>query len=147
MGFSERPDSRGGKNLGRDGGGSSGTLATSPGAAKKPVQEKIVFNASKRETHHPGSGFKKFFRRLRSQYSVSTNKDDIMRSEELDDASLIIFGGPRQMFHTGEFNRIKQLLEEGKSVLYMAGEGGEGAEGDEQRTNFNYLGEFFLHSY
>ena len=66
-----------------------------------------------------------------------------MRSEELDDASLIIFGGPRQMFHTGEFNRIKQLLEK-ESPCCICQEGGEGAEGDEQRTNFNYLGEFFL---
>ena len=131
---------RSNRNTGGLGGGSGAAANSSPGKVKKPVQDKIVFNASKREIHHPSSGFKKFFRRLRSQYTVTTNKEDIMRSEDIDDASLIIFGGPRQKFHTGEFERIKKFIDSGKSVLYMAGEGGEGADGDEQRTNFNYLG-------
>ncbi len=34
------------------------------------VQKLIVFDASKRETHHPGNGFKKLARRLKSGYKL-----------------------------------------------------------------------------
>ncbi|CAM9748764.1 unnamed protein product, partial [Sphacelaria rigidula] len=33
-------------------------------------QKVIVFDASKRETHHPGNGFKKLARRLKSTYKL-----------------------------------------------------------------------------
>lgn len=35
-------------------------------------QKSILFNANKKETHHPSSGFKKLFRKLRNNYKVST---------------------------------------------------------------------------
>jgi hypothetical protein len=36
------------------------------------LQRSIVFNATKRETHHPNNGFKKLLRKLRSSFKVST---------------------------------------------------------------------------
>jgi hypothetical protein len=61
----------------------------------------IVFDASKRETHHPGSGFKKLARRLKGEHKVVVNKDDLSL-EKLQEASLVVFGSPRSRFSTEE---------------------------------------------
>ncbi len=82
-----------------------------------------MFNASKRETHHPNSGFKKLFRRLRATYKVDmcglfifiiikircscvvagvrSNKDEIAL-DRLSRANLVVFGGPRERFSSSE---------------------------------------------
>lgn len=39
--------------------------AAAPGAGGAPV---LLFDVSKRETHHPNSGFKKLFRRVRANF-------------------------------------------------------------------------------
>ena len=57
----------------------------------------ILFDASKRETHHPQSNFKKLFRRLRASFQVDTNKDEITE-KALEGVSLLVFGGPREKF-------------------------------------------------
>lgn len=94
----------------------------------------ILFNSSKSELFHPGNGFKKWHRKLRSQYKVQINKDEIT-SEDLHDVSVVVFGGPRQMFTTPEFEVLKQYLANGGNILLMLGEGGEG----KFETNVNYL--------
>ena len=88
------------------------------------------------ETHHPSSGFKKFFRRLRNQYKCQINKDDLS-AERLSQASLWIFGGPREKFNKEEFQNLKDYIAGGGNILVFMGEGGEQRYG----TNINYLTE------
>ena len=117
---------------------------------KGPKEVVIVFNASKREKHHPTSGFKKLHRRLRGSYKVRVNKDDLSQGDALREASLLVLGAPREKFSTAEFEALKRFVEGGGNILYMASEGGEvapaakGEEGSKQAgTNFNYLLEEF----
>eukprot|EP00752_Nemacystus_decipiens_P018347 g16459.t1 len=94
----------------------------------------IVFDASKRETHHPGNGFKKLARRLKSGYKLQINKDELSE-ETLRGVSLIVFGSPRERFLQEEFEAIKGYLKAGGSAAFLLGEGGEERLG----TNVNYL--------
>jgi len=118
---------------------SSETAVTSPERPKAvsgpPV---LLFNASKKESHHPNNGFKKLYRRLKGSYKVQLNKDDITL-ERLKEAALVVFGCPREKFSSAEFAAIKDYVEQGGSVLLALGEGGEGRCG----TNVNYLLEEF----
>jgi hypothetical protein len=43
-----------------------------PGPAPAPGTGTILFNNSKRETHHAGNGFKKLSRRLKGTYKLAT---------------------------------------------------------------------------
>jgi|TARA_B110000090_G_scaffold206412_1_gene255809 intraflagellar transport protein 52 len=122
---------------------SNNAVQGSPTKVKETI---IVFNASKREKYHPSSGFKKLHRRLRGSYKVRVNKDDLSQGDVLREASLLVMGSPREKFSTAEFQALKEFVNGGGSVLYMASEGGEvspaakGEEGSKQAgTNFNYL--------
>jgi len=94
----------------------------------------ILFNATKKETHRPDSGFKKLFRRLKSAFKISTNKDEVSR-DRLAEADLLVFGGPCEPFTTAEFDEIKAFLQNGGRALVMVGDGGEKQSG----TNMNFL--------
>lgn len=94
----------------------------------------VLFNVTKKEQATPSNGFKFFQRRLRNSYKVSLNKDDLTTAK-LQDVKLLIFGGPREKFTTSEFTALKAYIENGGSIFYMTGEGGEG----QYNTNFNYL--------
>ena len=94
----------------------------------------ILFNATKKETHRPDSGFKKLFRRLKSAFKISTNKDEVSR-DRLAEADLLVFGGPSEPFTTAEFDEIKAFLQNGGRALVMMGDGGEKQSG----TNMNFL--------
>ncbi|CAM9570952.1 unnamed protein product, partial [Heterosigma akashiwo] len=61
----------------------------------------ICFDASKRETHHPNNGFKKLFRKLRSNYKVQVNKDELSM-DWMKDINLLVLGGPRDQFSRPE---------------------------------------------
>ena len=87
-----------------------------PEAAAKPASKTILFNLSKHETHHPSSGFKRLYRRLRSNYKVSLNKDEIT-AEKFEEAALVIFGGPREKFSAEEFEALKSYM---ASTAYLA---------------------------
>ncbi|CAM9854038.1 unnamed protein product, partial [Discosporangium mesarthrocarpum] len=69
---------------------------------------------------------------------LSSNKDEIC-DEGLKDASLLIFGSPRERFLEEEFKAIKTFLNSGGSAAFLLAEGGEGRLG----TNINYLLEDF----
>eukprot|EP00440_Ansanella_granifera_P033437 gb/GFBE01036280.1/.p1 GENE.gb/GFBE01036280.1/~~gb/GFBE01036280.1/.p1 ORF type:complete len:453 (+),score=141.61 gb/GFBE01036280.1/:1-1359(+) len=98
----------------------------------------VVFDMSKKESGNPSSNYKKLHRRIKQDYKVSTNKD-IINLERLQAANLVIFAGPREMFSVDEFAAIKDYLNEGGSILFCVGEGGEG----KSNTNVNYLLEEF----
>ena len=103
---------------------------------QSPVEKTILFDASKRETHHSSSGFKKLFRRLRGSNKVAVNKDEL-GAVDFSSVGVLVLGCPREKFSTLEFDKLKQFLGNGGSILFFGGEGGEGATG----TNFSYLTE------
>eukprot|EP00614_Pseudopedinella_elastica_P017812 CAMPEP_0172646564 /NCGR_PEP_ID=MMETSP1068-20121228/240309_1 /TAXON_ID=35684 /ORGANISM="Pseudopedinella elastica, Strain CCMP716" /LENGTH=257 /DNA_ID=CAMNT_0013460829 /DNA_START=383 /DNA_END=1153 /DNA_ORIENTATION=- len=109
-----------------------GELPKLKSGGKGDNKKSVVFNACKREQFHPNSGYKKLFRRLRATYKVSTNKDDLS-PDRLDEANIIVFGGPRERFTENEMDELKGFVNKGGSVVFFVGEGGDGAAG----TNVN----------
>ncbi|KAI8801523.1 hypothetical protein BJ742DRAFT_863908 [Cladochytrium replicatum] len=105
-----------------------------PTSTQQQQQRTILFNISKRESFTPSSGFKSLQRRLRNGFKVGLYKED-MNLSKMNEASVLVFGAPRENFLTSEFSALKQYLERGGSILYLANEGGESA----MSTNFNYL--------
>jgi len=86
-----------------------------------PAQEKVIlFDASKRETHHAGSGFKKLYRRLRANHKVATNKDEI-GSIDFENVGVMVFGCPREKFSKSEFDRLQEFMAKGGSILFFSG--------------------------
>ncbi len=81
----------------------------------------VLFNACKKELYVPTSGYKKFARKLRSQYNVEVNKDDISL-ERMKKANIVIFSNPRERFSTVEFEHINTYVNEGGSVLFLMGD-------------------------
>ncbi len=94
------------------------------GDAPASQQLDILFDVSKKETGSPNSSYKKLYRRLRSEYKCGINKD-IITLDRLKEANLVIFAGPKEMFSSDEFFAIKAYIQQGGSVLYLLGEGGE----------------------
>jgi intraflagellar transport protein 52 len=97
-----------------------------PKAPLGDVESDVVFfDASKRETHHKGSKYKKLFKRLRS----STHKCQVFNTqitlEELHKGGVVFFSGPREQFSDKEIEAINQYLDLGGSAIFIVGEGGE----------------------
>jgi len=104
-------------------------------AAKRASKQKVIFfDASKKETHHPKSGFKKLFRKLRTVYKVEVNNEPIS-IDRLRECDVFVIGGPRERFSMAEFDALKLFLSGGGSVFLFLGEGGEAR----YETNVNYL--------
>ncbi|XP_046851186.1 LOW QUALITY PROTEIN: intraflagellar transport protein 52 homolog [Xenia sp. Carnegie-2017] len=98
----------------------------------------IVFNASKKELFTPASGFRNLVRKLRNNWKVIINKDEITL-ERLLYANLFVLAGPREKISASEFEAMKSYLEKGGSILVLLGEGGE----VHFSTNINFLLEDF----
>ncbi|EDO47507.1 predicted protein [Nematostella vectensis] len=94
----------------------------------------IIFNASKAELFNPNNGFKSLVRKLRSNWKIIVNKDELSL-DKISSAKVLVFGGPRKKFTAVEFDAIKQYLEGGGNVLVLMGEGGE----MRFDTNINFL--------
>ena len=60
----------------------------------------------------------------------------LITHDVLIDHAVAFFLHPREKFTLSEFDAIRQFIEEGGSVLYLAAEGGESTV---KSTNFNYL--------
>lgn len=99
-----------------------------------PPSNVIIFDCSKKESLNPNNGFKSWSRKLRNNWKVVMNKDDLTK-ERLSLARILILAGPKEKFKVTEFEAMKQFLENGGSILSMAGEGGE----DNMKTNINYF--------
>ncbi|KAJ3417559.1 Intraflagellar transport protein 52 [Chytridiales sp. JEL 0842] len=111
---------------------SGGMAAVGAGPSKgAPI---VLFNISKKESLTPSNGLKQLQRRLRNGFKIGLYKDE-MNISKVNDASLLIFGAPKEKFSMAEFGALKAFLDRGGSILYMAGEGGEST----YNTNFNYL--------
>eukprot|EP00906_Rhabdomonas_costata_P003986 RCo005980 len=94
----------------------------------------IVFNSTKKEVFTGSQGYKLLSRRLKSNYKLEQNKDDIS-IESLQRGNLFVFGCPREKFSEQEFQAMKEYLAGGGSLLLMLGEGGEQRAG----TNLQQL--------
>jgi len=103
------------------------------GAAAKKV---VLIDQSKKETHHAGTGFKKFCRRLRSAHKIVANKDELS-SERLDPrvVACVVLGAPRERFLPAELDALKGYVAAGGSIAVFAGEGGDAQRG----SNVNQL--------
>ncbi|KAJ1509606.1 Intraflagellar transport protein 52 [Coelomomyces lativittatus] len=119
---------------------SNATLSTSLSTRTVPTktQPTIIFDIYKRESHTPTQNLKLLNRKLRTNFKIIINKDEISLNR-IFEASAIIFCGPREKFTSSEFAALKSYMEIGGSILYMIGEGGEATSG----SNFNYLLEEF----
>ncbi|EGB08522.1 hypothetical protein AURANDRAFT_2280, partial [Aureococcus anophagefferens] len=85
----------------------------------------ICIDASKRETHHAGNGFKKLFRRLRSSnYKPISNKEDLT-PQLLGTVDVLVVGAPRERFTADELRDVKEFVANGGSLLVLSSEGGE----------------------
>eukprot|EP01137_Pigoraptor_chileana_P014410 Opistho-2@5008 len=112
-------------------GGNAGSTRSSSELQKEPT---ILFNASKDELCTVSNGFKFLHRRLRTNWKITKNREEISY-ERLAEANVVVFGGPREKFTAAEFDSIKRYVENGGSLLLTLGEGGEGAF----NTNINFL--------
>lgn len=94
----------------------------------------LIFDCSKKENFNPNNGFKSWSRKLRNNWKIIINKDEITK-EKLSLAKILILAAPREKFKASEFEAIKHFLSSGGSVLVMSGEGGE----QNMKTNINFL--------
>jgi intraflagellar transport protein 52 len=97
----------------------------------------VVFSQCKDEKFHPSSrpsGYKQWFRRLRSSFRPSSLKDEIS-DKTLVGVDILVLGAPQTKFSVDEFDALKDFIHAGGAVLVLADEGGEQNLG----TNVNYL--------
>lgn len=74
-------------------------LSSAP--APTPSADTVLFNTSKKELFMPSSGYKTLQNRLKVNWNVSLQRDDITL-ERLSAARLVVFGGPRDKFSANE---------------------------------------------
>ena len=74
-------------------------LSSAP--APTPSADTVLFNASKKELFIPSSGYKTLQNRLKVNWNVNLQRDDLTL-ERLSTARLVIFGGPRDKFSANE---------------------------------------------
>ncbi|BET02072.1 Hypothetical protein NTJ_14890 [Nesidiocoris tenuis] len=104
-----------------------------PGAVHN-YEKLIVFDQSKNEFFKTTDNYKSVHRKLKINYKVDINKEEITQGV-LDDASVFIVATPKEKFTETEFNALKGFLDGGGAVLVTLGEGGEKSF----ETNINYL--------
>ncbi|XP_054289418.1 intraflagellar transport protein 52 homolog [Macrosteles quadrilineatus] len=94
----------------------------------------IVFNQSKNELFKLAESYKILQRKLKGNWKVLSNKDEISGSV-LNGVSVFVVAAPREKFTESEFNVIKKYLDSGGSLLVLMTEGGEKT----LQTNINFL--------
>ncbi|KAL7549810.1 hypothetical protein ACHAWF_013064 [Thalassiosira exigua] len=94
----------------------------------------ILFDLSKRETHHPNANFKKLSRKLRTVAKVQVNKETIS-SDRLKDCELLIVGSPQTQFAEEELHAINEYVIGGGSLAVFSSD----AEAQSQASNVDEL--------
>ncbi|XP_054275371.1 intraflagellar transport protein 52 homolog [Macrosteles quadrilineatus] len=94
----------------------------------------IVFNQSKNELFKLAESYKILQRKLKGNWKVLSNKDEISGSV-LNGVSVFVVAAPREKFTESEFNVMKKYLDSGGSLLVLMTEGGEKT----LQTNINFL--------
>lgn len=108
------------------------------GDSKERCGNTILFNCSKNEVMKLNEQYRALHRRLKGNWKILINKDEIT-NEVLINVDLFIIPGPRGKFTENEFNCMKRFMEAGGSILVLMGEGGE----KKYHTNINFLLEEF----
>ena len=117
----------------RGGGGGGGGVGGGGGGVGG--SKNVLFNLSKDEAFHHGKGFKVIHKRIRSNFKINGNKEDLSYAK-LANNRVIILGGPRKKFMQSELDALKKCIEVGgQSVMILLGEGGESS----WDTNINVL--------
>ena len=62
------------------------------------------------------------------------NKEEI-KYKKIKSTKALVFMCPQKKFKTSEFKDMEKFIEDGKTIIYMSGMGGE----LKSNTNFNYL--------
>ncbi|KAL1400979.1 hypothetical protein pipiens_006988 [Culex pipiens pipiens] len=94
----------------------------------------VVFNVSKNELFKLPDNYKTLHRKLKVNYRVESNKNDIT-PEILKGATVFVLAGPQEKFTETEFQYLKDYIAEGGRLLLLLGEGGE----VQFNTNVNFL--------
>ena len=55
---------------------------------------------------------------------MTSNKDDLS-PDRLDEADVMVFGGPREKFTEHEIEELKAFVNKGGSLVFFVGEGGD----------------------
>eukprot|EP01062_Namystynia_karyoxenos_P017978 TRINITY_DN16646_c0_g3_i1.p1 TRINITY_DN16646_c0_g3~~TRINITY_DN16646_c0_g3_i1.p1 ORF type:complete len:538 (+),score=199.32 TRINITY_DN16646_c0_g3_i1:117-1730(+) len=115
-------------NMGARAGGTSqqpqgGQRSEEPTPAERP-DTIIQFSAVKGEAHTPGKGYRQLARLLKKNYQVQVNKETVSE-EKLAQAQCVCFCGSRDRFEASEIDAIRRYLQDGGSVLFALGEGGD----------------------
>ncbi|KAJ4454354.1 putative Intraflagellar transport protein 52 [Paratrimastix pyriformis] len=113
--------------------GSATPPSSSPAAPGSSIKN-VLIDQCKREV----TAYKLLSKSFRSNFRFTSNKDDLT-ADRLSGVNVLILGGPRDKFTTGEVETLKRFIESGGSVLVAVGEGGEQRLG----TNINYFLEEF----
>jgi len=87
----------------------------------------IAFNTCKKETFHPGKGFRVLHRKLKQSYKVELNKEEL-NLEKLKAYDVLIIAQPTESFSAEEIFTLQQYIEGGGSLLVTLGEGKDGQE-------------------
>ncbi|XP_046680818.1 intraflagellar transport protein 52 homolog isoform X2 [Homalodisca vitripennis] len=94
----------------------------------------ILFNQSKNELFKLNDNYKILQRKLKGNWKVTVNKDEISGTI-LSGVSVFVIAAPRERFTESEFNVMKKYLDSGGSLLVLVTEGGEKT----LQTNINFL--------
>lgn len=95
----------------------------------------VLFDCSKNETKNPNSGFKQFSKKFRSQYKILMTKDELSK-ERLEGIKVVVFAAPATPFESQEIQVLRDFMDQGGSVLVMAGEGGQSADSLQHLNKF-----------
>ncbi|PAV71949.1 hypothetical protein WR25_16654 [Diploscapter pachys] len=95
---------------------------------------KILIDQSKKEGMTVHSGLRGLHRRLKANWTVEINQDEITNGTFID-VRAIIFPLPRVKFNAGEMDALTEFLNNGGCIFVMMSEGGE----QKADTNINFL--------
>ncbi|KAM3717720.1 Intraflagellar transport protein [Dirofilaria immitis] len=95
---------------------------------------RIIFDQSKKEPYHFHSGFRQLHRRLRNEWRLEVNTDEINANTFIE-CCLFIIPYPKAKFSEFEIDHLKHFIDNGNNVMVLMSEGGE----EVADTNINFL--------
>eukprot|EP01105_Mastigella_eilhardi_P010406 TRINITY_DN2427_c0_g1_i1.p1 TRINITY_DN2427_c0_g1~~TRINITY_DN2427_c0_g1_i1.p1 ORF type:complete len:525 (+),score=153.15 TRINITY_DN2427_c0_g1_i1:53-1576(+) len=107
-------------------GDSSPSPSPTPANAGQAQQPSVLFDVSKKETHHPQTGFKKLYRKIRAAaiFRVHINKETLSLAK-LQQHTIFVLACPREPMSEQEIKVLHQYLQGGGSLLVCATESGK----------------------
>jgi len=81
----------------------------------------ILFDCSKSELFNPNEGFKILLRKLRVNFKIKMNKEELSR-ETLEGVRILVLMGAQEEFDQSELSALKEYISLGGSILLLAAE-------------------------